>query len=141
METASPHSAPCARGKATTRSASQKVRKPGGTRPGGRLFLEYSFVEPTTQPLPPPPESLPEAATAPPFVPRSWAGPDACVADESKARSAKRTPACLQTQLPQCATDDWCPATFQSTPPSCPKQLAKSTMVHPASRNSVFQST
>src|SRR5580692_13209722 len=141
MEAASPHSAPCARGKATTRSASQKVRKPAGTRRGGRLFLECSFGAPITQPPLPPKESLPEESTGPLFVPWSSAGRVACVAAWTKVQSRKRTPACLQMQLPQCATHDWCPATFQSTPPSCPKQLEKSTMVHPASRNSVFQST
>src|SRR5579862_5338476 len=129
METASPHSAPCALDTATMRSASQKVRKPVGTRRAGRLFLECSFGAPATQHLPPPTESLLEEATARLFAPWSSAGPDACVADESKDRSAKRTPACLQTLPPQPAEDGWCRATFQSTPPSCPKQLAKSTMV------------
>src|SRR5580658_6569701 len=129
METSFPAPVPCALGIATTQSPLQKARRPSGTRRGGRLFLECSFGAPATQPLPPPPESLPVGATGPLFAPQSSAGLAACVAAWTKVQSEKRILASLQTRPPRCATDDWCPATFQSTPPSCPKQLAKSTMV------------
>src|SRR5271170_2799348 len=125
METTSPAPAPCDLGIATLRSALRKARRPGGTRPGGRLFLECSFAAPTMQLRPPPTKPLPEETNFRLVAPRSSADPVSCVVDESRVRSTKKTPVCLRTLPLQPARDDWCRARFPSTPPSCPTRPAK----------------